>query len=104
MPFRDVPNYGTGHTQIQKAHIVDGGDCHNPYTVGNVAQTVDDKWHQEEADRHRGRCGDPIGQDASGNVPCTQLQLKASLFSGGDENGPNLEGFKKTPSRQGTHK
>jgi hypothetical protein len=73
------PYHRTGHAQIEEAQVVDGRDCEDPNTIGDVPEPMDDERHQEEPDRDRGRSGEPVRQNAPGDVPNAQLQAKTSF-------------------------
>ena len=79
MPFRDKPEYGTAHAQIEESQIAYGGDCQDPDAIGDISQSMDDKRSQKETDCESGNGREPIGQNAPGNVPRTQLQARPLL-------------------------
>jgi hypothetical protein len=60
VPLGDKPQDRTLHPKIQKAKIGHDSYCQHPDAIGNISQSMDDKWRKEEADRHSSDRSKPV--------------------------------------------
>src|SRR5664280_3633277 len=80
VPLGDKPQDRALHPKIQKAKIGHDSYCQHPDAIGNISQSMDDEWCEEEADCQIGNRSKPVKKHIPRYMSYSQLQAKTCLL------------------------
>jgi hypothetical protein len=76
VPLGDKPQDRTLHPKVQKAKVGHDSYCQHPDAIGNIPQSMDDKWRQKETDCQIGNRSKPVEQHISRDMSYSQFQAR----------------------------